>query len=213
MGTNDFCYSLEILETVLQVVSDLSAFEYRDLEFSTPCDCYQLYQEASELVKCIIIRAFYKGMHGDVRNLQSYATVWHKRSLNPDWTHCFQCFFDSLDPITESSVAGRFSFEDVTIEGIDCGCSGLLSFLLSKPNIVQALEQQQIASKHEYLERQMWGQRSGLNTRKFICEKPGFENIAEYSKTSGFLKDEFFYNIIIPAADAYSRKEAYRRLQ
>jgi len=69
VGSN-FNYPECVLESLLQIVADISSVEYKDeLEISGCPRFFERWQEASTTGKVILLRAYYKGMAGDMEML------------------------------------------------------------------------------------------------------------------------------------------------
>ena len=86
MGVSYYKYTLEMLESILQIINDLVNIDYIDiLTHFDNIDAYSLWKESNTLVKCILIRGFYRGMAGDIKMLQDYAYMWHNRLKNEQW--------------------------------------------------------------------------------------------------------------------------------
>jgi hypothetical protein len=67
---NELVYSRELVETVFQVISDVTSVQYKDfLHIDGNIDMWDLYKQGHPITRSILIRGFYKGMYGDVTML------------------------------------------------------------------------------------------------------------------------------------------------
>ena len=151
MGANDFTYTNELFESILQIVSDIASIEYRDPTIFNKIQPYNLWKIGSPIVKCILIRAFYKGMHDDVKNLQSYAGIWHSRLERKEWEEILQRMFYKMPGLSINDIIEPFCFDDATIEGIDFNCSGMLQEIMKKKEIINELQKELKEDVESYL--------------------------------------------------------------
>ena len=206
MGANDFSYTLEMFESILQIVSDLAYVGYRDLQICSEVDVYELWQEGGSMVRSILIRAFYKGMHGDVKTLQGFAAVWHKRfSENLEANEFFR-IFENCPALSTADTMGKYCISQVTIEGIDCNCSGMLTFLLQKPEVLLKIRTETDENIEDYLKRIIWDQRSGFNPRFILSNYSDLSYLSPIHHT-----DFFFIQVLLPIIDAYAKRELFKK--
>jgi hypothetical protein len=132
MGVGKYDYSQEILESIMQIVSDLAEVDYLDvLDDEKDVDVYGLWKRSGVLVRSILIRGFYRGMAGDVVMLNNYAEIWQKRWEDARWREVVKDVYKGMPLFNEEDVDGEFSMKDVLIEGIDQQCSGIIEHLMS----------------------------------------------------------------------------------
>ena len=211
MGANDFEYTTELMESILQIVSDVASNEYRDVYATGTIEPYTLWQQALPIIKCLLIRAFYKGMHGDVKNLQAYAGIWNERFMSERWKIGIKELYSVMPVLDELDIRGKFGFSDATIEGIDCNCSGMLGEIVKNKRIMDELELCIKENLEEYLKRTIWQQRSGFNPRRFIWECGNFNGMISVGESQEFVRDLSFAKIVLTFADAYSRKQLFKK--
>ena len=207
MGTNDMVYSQEVLESVLQIVADCSDSLYRDASEKTEKNPFLLFEESGLLSKCIMIRAFYRGNKHDIDNLCGFAQGWNERFNENQGELVLEKVYSQTKPIGETELLGLYQFADVTIEGIDAGCSGILKYLLINSKVQEYLTRNNVSSNaEENLRGKLWVNRSDLNKRKFLSELFDSKSNLSYKKIEQVQPDEDFINLVLPAADAYSKK-------
>lgn len=66
----ELIYSRELIETIFQIISDVSSVQYRDfLHTNTDIDIFDLYKQGHSITRSILIRSLYRGLKGDVTML------------------------------------------------------------------------------------------------------------------------------------------------
>lgn len=207
MGTNDMTYSQEIFESILQIVADCSDSLYRDASEKTEKNPFSLFEESTLLTKCIMIRAFYRGNKHDIDNLCGFAQVWNERFNETQGNLVLEKVYNQIKPIKQTELLGSYQLLDVTIEGIDAGCSGILKYLLKNSKVQEYLARNNAQSnQEEYLKGKLWGNRSDINKRKYLCDLAEGESTVNYKRIERAQPDEDFIELVLPAADAYSKK-------
>ena len=76
-------------------------------------------------------------MAGDVKMLNGFAWIWHKRLKNQKWK--------SIIMIEE------YKIEDALIEGIDFHCSNMIENLLKNKDLIEILKENLIVDHEKYL--------------------------------------------------------------
>ena len=211
MGHHEFEYTMEMLQTVLQIISDVCWFEYQDICNDQFVDVYKLWKESDYLIKSLLIRAFYKGRTCDIKRLQGFAEIWFLRRKNEKWLDFLQNAYKDFPVFSNDEVSGVFCFDDATVEGIDVNCSDMLSQLLKNEKLVASLIQLQIHNLEEYLVTSIWDKRSGVNKKKFLCD---CELVCElFSERVGkeIVCDEVFDRVVLPLVNAYARKFLFKK--
>lgn len=204
MGTNDMEYSQEMLESVLQIAADCSDSQFRDASEKCEKDQFLQFEQGNTLTKCIMIRAFYRGMKCDVKNLRGFAHVWNQRFSDNQAEFLLDKVYKDTQPLQDIEFAEPYKFSDVTIEGIDSGCSGIVYELMKNSKVHEYLSTNNVTTNAEdFLISKLWEYRSGLNKRRYFSELIESRTLEEIKKS---IDQENFQNLVLPAADAYSRK-------
>lgn len=212
MGVSDFEYSNEILESILQIVSDLACVEYSDvLEETTDVDVFRLWKDSDVLVRSILIRGFYRGMAGDVKMLQEYAAVWHERLKRPEWKEVLTVAYRALPLWTLEEVKGKFCMADAVLEGIDFHCSNMIENLMDNPQLALTLEPLITTDIKSYLHSAIWNQRSKYNIRKNISLLAQSFQIQITDPTEITPEDLIYTRHIKPLVDLISLHELHKR--
>lgn len=214
MGASDFEYSQEMLESILQIVSDLARIEYSDVWIhSSPTDLYKLYKESNTICKCILIRAFYGGMAGDVKLLSDYAQTWNERLAEPVWEEFFSSLYKDLPPVDPKIFESHYSFDDALLEGVDFHCTNILEYLTGINTLVQKIQEQKHNDAESYLKSSIWTYRSSINLRTPLNLHPQIGFLINCPHKDPNPPDEFFTATILPLVTQYSVTELKKRLK
>ena len=204
MGVSDYAYSMEILESILQIVSDLACGEYLDtVSECESVDVYRLWKEPEVLVRSILVRGFYRGMAGDVKMLQDYAQVWHERLKTQQWRDVIEKVYEGLPVWTQEDMRGGFLFEDAVVEGVDFHCSNMIEELMNEPGLTSILESLG-ANASDYLRSAIWNHRSKLNVRKSIGLLAEASGLGVPCLAPTDPQDPIFESHIRPLVDSFS---------
>ncbi|OMJ80634.1 hypothetical protein SteCoe_19068 [Stentor coeruleus] len=214
MGVDDYEYSKEMFESIMQIVSDLAEVEYVDiLEDNIKVDVHKLWKNSGELVKSMLVRGFYRGMGGDVAMLNGFAETWHKRLQEDKWVEVLEGVYKGLVLFKPEDVAEEFTMNDVLIEGIDHHCTNIIEYLQEIPEI---LSNYPFCSNHslpDYLSSALWNFRSSINHHKPINEHPIASSLLALQFKSKPLPDEFFITHVLPHIDSFSINELNKRFK
>ena len=207
MGSNDLTYSQEIFESILQIVADVTGFGFKDEPLDIEINPHELFEKSEIVPKCVLIRGFYAGMKGDVKNMWKFAYTWNQRLANNNWKIWFSTALLLAEPLNQTELSGEYNLYDVTIEGIDAGCSGMVTHLIKYYQIKKYLEN--IEDPEGFLRSKLWDDRSGLNSRMILSETQidKLEYVLHTNPVKSY--DEDFNKIVLPLADAYSRKHLF----
>jgi hypothetical protein len=210
MGSNDLNYSQDIFETILQIVSDASGFAFRDSSGNDWENPHVLYEKSCNVVRAILIRAFYKGMKCDVINLWKFAFLWNQRLSRSEWEIWLFNTFLQAKVVNFDDVSGVFIMKDLTFQGIDAGCSGIVRYLLKNDQVLEWAKRNG-KDPEEFLKMKLWDERSGINSKRFLSELKSLTPNYLVHEISSCSSDQEFNEIVLPAADAYSKKILFQK--
>ena len=223
MGASDFEYSQEMLETLLQIVSDLAIKDYIDVWIHqspppspapAPLNWYKLYKESNTICKCILIRAFYGGMAGDIKLLSDFAQTWKERLAEPRWEEFLRSLYKDSPPIDPKVFESQYSFDDCLLEGVDFHCSNILEWLTENETLVQQILQQGHKDPNSYLKSSIWTHRSSINLRSpLTLLHPQLIPPTHLPHQDPTPPDPFFTNTVLPLLTQYSSTELKKRLK
>lgn len=214
MAVSDYEYSQEILESILQIVSDLSRVQYCDVWVKyEQVDLYKLFKESGVLCKCILIRAFYRGMAGDVKLLSDYAQTWNSRFAESRWEKFLASFFENLPLVDFQIFCSQYSFNDTLLEGVDFHCTNMLEWLAGFSQLVDKISSLGVEDPQEYLKSAIWTHRSSVNLRKPLNQHPEVGCLVSCAVDEPAQPDEFFLNEVLPLVTDYSKAELKKRLK
>lgn len=214
MGVSDYEYSIEILESILQILNDLVCADYRDILIHyDDINVYKLWKQSDVLVKSILIRAFYKGMAGDVAMLQDYSLQWHHRLQNPAWVTILNKVYQDVPVLELKDLSGEYCMDDTVLQGIDFHCSNMLEWLLSQSEIMKELSQVFLGDLNQYLHDAIWNHRSKINSKKFISQMPDASSLCPAYIPEQTPEDPVFNKYVLPPIDIYSSAELRKRFK
>ncbi|OMJ89004.1 hypothetical protein SteCoe_8919 [Stentor coeruleus] len=212
MGVGEYEYTQEMLESIMQIVSDLAEVDYLDiLDDDGDVDVYGLWKKSEALVRSILIRGFYRGMAGDVIMLNNYAQAWNRRWEDEKWREVVRDVYKEMILFKDEDVAGEFTMNDVLIEGIDQQCSGIIEYLMSVKEISNNYPYGKHQDLSEYLNTALWTFRGGINFRKPISEHPLASSLISYQPKLKPIPDNFYLTYVLPHADSFGIIELNRR--
>ncbi|BDA43711.1 hypothetical protein COCOBI_04-7260 [Coccomyxa sp. Obi] len=190
----------------------------------------QLEPAACNLVRCMLLRAAYGGMGGDVSMLRKFAAIWHSRftsnerppqlktsdpaqqqGAQPDtWTAYLHQQF-STTAGSGMKPLGSLRPEDIPLSAVDFHISDIVYHLLDKPEITTAALD--VARDPTELMRQaIWQHSSSINRRSWLLEpEPEQETRSDRARWQEQRASalENVWKIAAPAAKAYAR--SYRK--
>ena len=103
------------------------------------------------LIKVILIRGFYRGMAGDVKMLNGFAWIWHKRLKNQKWKSIIIEVYKDSHLFKPEDLIEEYKIEDALIEGIDFHCSNMIENLLKNKDLIEILKENLIVDHEKYL--------------------------------------------------------------
>jgi hypothetical protein len=214
MGVEDYEYTQEMFESIMQIVSDLAEVEYLDiLEDGIDVNVHKLWRCSGELVKSMLVRGFYRGMGGDVAMLNGFAEIWHRRLQEGKWVEVLEGVYKGLALFKPEDVAEDFCISDVLIEGIDHHCTNIIEYLLDIPEITSNYPFSSAQNLSDYLSFALWTFRSSINHHKPITEHPISSSLLTLQVKPKPLPDEFFINHVLPHIDSFSITELNKRFK
>lgn len=214
MAVSDYEYSQEMLESILQIVSDLARVQYCDVWVKhEQADLYKLYKESGVLCKCILIRAFYRGMAGDVKLLSDYAQTWNIRLADDQWEKFLCTFFGNLPLVDFQIFCSQYSYQDTLLEGVDFHCTNMLDWLLGFTHLVEKISVLGFNDPQEYLKSAIWSHRSSINLRNPLNLHPEVGCLISYTVSEPTQPDELYLNEVLPLVTEYSKAELKKRLK
>lgn len=116
-----------LVESVLQIAADIASIPVRDPpSFSPEGACLTQWASSLPLPKCLLLRAFYRGMASDIKMLHAAAQSWNQR-LNRDSELLEQVrrLYEPIEKLQESEM-GRMRTVDVPLAAIDGGVSSVV---------------------------------------------------------------------------------------
>ncbi|CAG9324697.1 unnamed protein product [Blepharisma stoltei] len=215
---DEYQYSQEILDSVIQIVADVSTLNYRDvLYIESSSSLFKQWSTSNEIVKAMLIRAYYKGMKGDIEMLSKYSAQWMERfRADSEWMDFIRKVHYKLPVWTLEEIRGGLRVEDVPLQGIDFNCSNMLDILLQDDifmfQLEEALNRPRKTIK-EYLCETIWTQRGGVNYRKYITDYPSTLTVNLQAPENNFEPDPVFVKLVLPRLNELSYKEIVRKFK
>lgn len=213
MGVNDYAFSQEILDSILQIVSDITLVDYKDTEIPSQVpSVYDLWKDGDIYSRCLLIRAFYRGMKGDVKMLTDFASIWKQRNQTEDWSQATELIYSDLRPIQRSDFEAKLKLKHLLNEGVDFHCSDMINWLTERLDITTSGHADQV-SLMKYLKEAIWTHRSSINYKKPLQDHPTFSKLLNKTPVPEPVPDLFFINQVLPLVETYSTSELEKRLK
>jgi hypothetical protein len=213
MGVNDFEYSQEMLESILQVVHDITVLDYQD--FCIPQENYSVYDvwnNADLIVKTLLIRAFYKGMAGDVKMLIDFAVIWKERFKKEEWKGALCELFHGMMDVRLFEFQKKYQREHVLLEGVDFHCSDMIEWIVGQlENGENGFDCQE--SFKRYLKKIIWDLRSSVNFRKGLFCHVNLGKLVEGKDACEREEDVFYLNQVLHLIERFSQEEIDKRFR
>jgi len=116
-----------LVDTVLQIAADIASIPVRDPpSFSPEGACLPQWTSSLPLPKCLLLRAFYRGMAGDIKMLHASAQSWNKRlNRDPGLLEHIRRLYEPIEKLQEKEMGGMRR-TDVPLAAIDGGVSSVV---------------------------------------------------------------------------------------
>ncbi|CAG9313777.1 unnamed protein product [Blepharisma stoltei] len=215
----EYQFSQEILESIIQIVADISTVSYRDYIYvEKRNNLFTQWNSSNDIVKAILIRTYYKGMKGDMEMLSRYAMQWMERfNANNEWIEIIRKIYYELPIWTEIEINGGLKIEDIPLQGIDFHCSNMLDILLEDQIFIAQLEEalnKPRSQLKDYLHEAIWTQRSGVNYRKYFNEYSSeLATSLPAPDQDQPEPDEVFNSLVLPKINEFSSGEISKRFR
>jgi len=186
------------------------------------------------LIKCILARAAFGGMTGDIAMLKGFASIWYNRfttqNKNPPpilpgkaekfietpnkWISFLRELYGKVHVTFSYKTVGPLVPEDVPLGAIDFHCSALLDSILLKP-VMKKIVENYVVEKYDKrtdiankLQTMIWHFRSSINLKATVSDTPEPQHIVKEKEK---LKD--LWTRLKDELDNYSRSFIRKRVQ